>query len=183
MTRETSWHPATRLNAEERIQTHGLVMIKFRIVAVCFYLAILIFNTTGCERTQTTSTSIDRSSELQLPNPENNQQCTFQEFELFRNNIQNGPTDGCITTFSIDDARAEALSARCGMNAQSVSTVTWEYVKHQKKECTFLFSYNRPTGAEKDSKQTKTIVFRGDPVVVFENELSRTTLRLAPNRR
>jgi hypothetical protein len=98
--------------------------------------------------------------------------------EVFRNNHVISPTDGCVTTFVPREVEGEELSSSCGTSADTVSTVTWSVVALGSKGCTFRFTYHPPGGSD-EGRRSRTVVFRGSPVVVFDNESSRTTLRRA----
>lgn len=100
--------------------------------------------------------------------------------ELFRNNHPLGPGDGCITTFTAEQAQERSLTATCGMSADSVSTVAWTCRGPAGGGFEFVFEYHPGANTETPATRHRSVVFRGAPVVVFEDERSRTTLRLAP---
>lgn len=151
------------------------------LVAICFGAF-----SGGCERA---STHVETSkpepkaasnSLVQIVNePSEDESPHYPDVELFINNRKHGETNGCTTGFTPHSKKLGMQvthESTCGHPGE-VSKVTWKYLHSDDAGDHYEVRRVFPVGEVNEKMQEVHIAFKGQPIVLFEDDVQLVMMR------
>lgn len=108
----------------------------------------------------------------------------YETLELQINNHKFGPNNGSTMTFVLPPPGSGAQikwESRCG-HPGAVSNVSWTYLRSDQEGDHYRFAREFPVDAPSRTTVTKEVLFTGDEIVLFEDEVQRILLRRPSQR-
>lgn len=145
----------------------------------------------GCEPANTeigksrpvAKASVD-PQEKQVNDPESEMPPRYLEMELFVNNRKHGETNGCTTGFTVHPkslGMQVAHEMTCG-HPGAVSKVVWRYIESDDRGDHYDVRRVFPLGESNETAKDVRIVFNGQPIVLFEDDVQLVTMRSSKSR-
>lgn len=103
----------------------------------------------------------------------------YPDVELFINNRKHGETNGCTTGFTAHPKKQGMQvthESTCG-HPGAVSKVTWKYLQSDEAGDHYEVRRVFPVGELNEKMQEVNIAFKGQPTVLFEDELQSVIMR------
>lgn len=145
----------------------------------------------GCEQANTevgTARPVAEASmdpqEKQVNDPKAETPPHYVEMELFINNRKHGETNGCTTGFTVHPKSLGmhvTHELTCG-HPGAVSKVVWKYVESDDMGDHYDVRRVFPVGEVNENTQEVRIVFKGQPIVLFEDDVQLVTMRSSTSR-
>ncbi|MCH9655773.1 MAG: hypothetical protein K0U86_13985 [Planctomycetes bacterium] len=94
------------------------------------------------------------------------------------NNHKFGESNGCTTTFSPRQKSSNVKvkhGSRCG-HPGAVSKLNWEYLRTDEKGDHYRFERSFPNDKPNYTVVTKEVLYRGQEVILFEDDVQRISM-------
>ena len=103
----------------------------------------------------------------------------YRDVEVFINNRKHGETNGCATVFSPlpqTPEMQETHESTCG-HPGAISKVTWKFLLSDDEGDRYEVRRVFPVGEPNEKQQVVNIVFKGEQIVLFEDDMQLVIMR------